>query len=224
MRALVQHKERAIALRKKGYSYRDILKEVKASKSSISLWLQKLPLTDQEKKYLKSRRDSNISTGRIRAATTNHALRLQRDKELFRVAKDEFREFSADPFFHVGIALYWAEGAKRDSTFAFVNSDAEMMSLMVVWIERFFNIRRDVFSARLYIHKPYAHEHCEEYWSKKTGIPIKNFRRTIYKPSGIGVKKRPDYRGCLRLMAGGMQALRRMSFWQNMLIESYRAR
>ena len=222
MRSLVREKQRAVELRKKGYSYRDILKEVNVSKSSISLWLQKLPLTDIEKKYLKSRHDSNISLGRIRAATANRSNRLQRDKELFGEARDEFQKFSADPFFHVGIALYWAEGAKRDSTFAFVNSDEEMMMVMVMWIEKFLKISREVFSTRLYIHKPYAHERCEEFWSKKTGIPIRNFRKTVYKPTGIGVKKRPDYKGCLRLMAGGMTALRRLSFWQHMLVEYYR--
>jgi transcriptional regulator with XRE-family HTH domain len=218
---LVREKQRAIELRKKGYSYRDILKELKVSKSSISLWLQQLPLTEQEKKYLKSRRDSNISLGRIRAATTNHGNRLKKDQELFNLAKEEFHRFSADPFFHVGVGLYWAEGSKRTSSFQFMNSDEGMIDVMLLWIERFFAIPRRTMKVRLYIHKPYAHENCESWWSRKISVPLANFQKTIYKPTGLLVKKRPDYKGCLRIEIGTVTHLRKMKFWQSLLLEHY---
>lgn len=222
MRALIQEKERAILLRKKGYSYRDILERVPVAKSSISLWLQHLSLTKDEKKYLKSRRDSNISHGRMKAAASLHELRLDRDKTVLGEAKKEFQIFSKDPLFHVGIALYWAEGSKRNSSFAFTNSDSDMIDLMLVWIERFFGVNRNAIKTRLYIHRPYAHERCELWWSKKVMVPLINFQKTIYKPTGLLVKKRPEYKGCIRIQLGTIARLRKMQFWQEMLIEYYR--
>ncbi len=161
MQALVREKERAITLRRRGYSYRDILREVHVSKSSISLWLQNLPLTKDEKTYLKSRLNSNISRGRMRAAASLHGLRIKRDKLLLLEAQKDFHQYCRIPLFQLGIALYWAEGSKRTNAFAFSNSDSEMIDIMLSWIERFFKVGRNVIKVRLYIHKPCAHENCE---------------------------------------------------------------
>lgn len=222
MRALVQEKNRAILLRKKGYSYRDILREIRVSKSSISIWLQDLPLTRQEKTYLKSRRDSNISHGRMKAAAALHSLRLQRDSLLLQEARREFKRNADDSFFHIGIVLYWAEGSKRTNGFCFTNSDSEMINLMLLWIEKFFGVSRSVMKVRLYTHRPFAHERSEEWWSSEIGVPLSNFQKTIYKPTGLLVKKRPNYKGCLRIELGTITRLRKMQFWQRMLVEHYR--
>lgn len=219
MHALVQEKQRAIELRRKGYSYRDIMQEVDAAKSSISLWLQRLPLTKDEKKHLKSRRNSNISQGRIKAGAALHAKRLERDKVLFEETRIEFEQYKHTPLYFVGIALYWAEGAKRSSSFSFTNSDSDMVNVMLSWIERFWKIPRSSIKMRLFSHKPFAHEHCEEKWAKELNIPLSNFNKTIYKPSGLLVKKRPEYKGCLRVELGKTTNLRKMQFLQNMLLE-----
>ena len=217
MQALVQEKQRVIELRKKGYSYRDIMQEVDAAKSSISLWLQNLPLTRDEKKHLKLRKDHNISRGKIRAGAALHQRRLERDKVLLAETRVEFEKNIRDPFYFVGIALYWAEGTKRSGSFAFTNSDSDMVNVMLTWIEKFWNIPRTAINMRLYSHKPYAHEGCEEKWAKELSVPLSNFLKTIYKPTGLLIKKRPNYKGCLRVELGKVTNLRKMLFLQNML-------
>ncbi|HEY4526616.1 MAG TPA: helix-turn-helix domain-containing protein [Candidatus Paceibacterota bacterium] len=224
MRALVREKEQAVRLRKQGYSYREILEQLNVSKSSLSDWLQALPLTRNEKRTLKKRRDTNITLGRIRAGSALRTRRLDRERVFLHEAQRVFGESSADTFFLVGVSLYWAEGSKRNSGFSFTNSDTHMIVLMVRWIERFFRVPPSDLKARLYIHKPYAHERLEDYWSRYTQIPRRNFLKTIYKPTGLLVKKRPDYKGCLRLELGKKVFLLKMLFWQNMLIELYRKR
>ena len=52
MKKMVQEKETAVALRKKGLSYNEILKRIPVAKSSLSLWLRDLPLTKDEKRIL----------------------------------------------------------------------------------------------------------------------------------------------------------------------------
>lgn len=222
MKTLVLEREEATKLRRKGLSYKEILEKVPVAKSTLSEWLQKIPLTEDEKAVLKRRRDSNISVGRIRAAASLHSLRVARDGILFEEAKKEFKIYKSDPFFYVGLALYWAEGAKRNDTFTFTNSDSDMVSVMLNWMERFFKIHRREVNARLYIHKPYAHENCEAHWSRAIGIPIGNFRKTIYKPTGLLVKKRPGYMGCLRIEMGKVSYFRKYVFWQAMMLEDYK--
>jgi hypothetical protein len=217
MRLLVREKEKAIELRKKGLSYRDILAILPVAKSTLSEWLKDLPLTNDERKYLKTRIDSNISRGRIKAASAHRVNRLEREKLAQKEAQKEFEKFASDRFFLVGIALYWAEGTKRSSGFEFVNSDSEMVGFMVLWVEKFFNISRQQQKIRLFIHKPYAHEHLEKKWSSLLGIPLQNFQKTIYKSTGLLIKKRPGYIGCVRLEIGRMHLMRKMQYWQNQL-------
>jgi len=221
MKEKVREKEKAIQLRKKGYSYKDILKEVPVAKSSLSLWLKDVHLTDSEKKYLKSRRDKNITRGRIKAASVLRGNRLERESLLQEEARREFKSYVGDSLFQVGVALYWAEGAKRNSYFSFSNSDTNMTNLMLLWIEKYLNISRDDINACLYIHKPYAHERCEEHWSRETNIPLNNFRKTIYKPTSRLVKKRPNYKGVLRISVTRKAPLLKMKFWIHMLSRHY---
>ena len=222
MKALVQEKQRAIQLRKKGLCYRDILKEIPVAKSSISLWLKDLPLTKSEKYSLKKRKDGNISRGRIKAAGILSQRRLDRESVWLKEARKTFDENKHSPFFHTGITLYWAEGSKRSNQWSFINSDEDMNNLMLIWVEQFLNINRNDVRFRLYIHKLYAHENCEQWWQEKMNILPNQFSRTIYKPSGRGIKKRPLYKGCLRMeLARSKGLLMKMKFWQSMLVEYY---
>jgi len=222
MKKLIQEKERVIELRKSGLTYKEIAQQVPVSKSSISDWLKNCSLTTSEKTVLRHHTNSNISKGRIRAAAILREKRLKRDQVLFSVAKQEFNTHKHTPLFLTGISLYWAEGSKRHGGFVFTNSDADMMYVMLLWMRQFLGLGVSDVRARLYIHKPYAHEQCEKYWAEQTSIPLSNFGKTIYKPTGLLIKKRPNYKGCLRIETGKTAHLRKMLFWTNMLVEYYR--
>ena len=222
MKALVQEKEQAIALRKGGLSYKDILSKIPVAKSTLSAWLIDLPLTSLEKRVLKHRRNKNITRGRIRAASALRERRLLREQIIFQEAKREFAKFAGDSLFQVGLALYWAEGAKRSRQWYFTNSDDDMIVLMVNWVKRFFHLDPKTLSVRLYTHKPFAHENYEEYWAKKIGLPATAFHRTVYKQTGLLIKKRPEYRGCIRISLGPVAYLKKMLFWQQMLVDYYK--
>jgi len=223
MKAKVLEKEKAIELRKNGYSYKDILLKISVAKSTISSWLKDLPITLEEKKLLKERVDANISRGRIKSATVNRRNRLEKEKKSFEYAKKEFQELKNNSMFLVGIGLYWAEGSKRTSTFQFMNSDPSMINFMILWCKKFFSEIETYIFLRLYLHKIFSNEGYERYWSKVTGVPLSKFKKTIYKPSGLGIKKKPMYKGCMRIeIAKGSNLLRKMQFWQKLLIAEFK--
>lgn len=217
MQALVREKEKAIALRKKGLSYKDILTQVPVAKSSLSLWLKDLPLTKSEKVILKKRLDSNISMGRIRAGAVLHQNKLDRDQVLLEEAKVTFEKYKHDALFNIGVALYWAEGAKRNKQFLFMNSDEAMIKTMLIWIETYTEYTRDQIGFRLFIHHPFLRDNWELWWQKYLGVTEKQFKKTILKPTNLGVKKRPNYKGCLRVeVPKSSQLLTKIKFWMNM--------
>jgi hypothetical protein len=223
MKKLVQEKEKAIKLRQKGHTYKEILQEVDVAKSSLSLWLKDLSLTKKEKTALKYRKNANISRGRIKAAGVIHTKRLEREKSQYQSAKLLFQSNKDNPLFHTGLALYWAEGGKRTSQWQFMNSDADMQNVMLLWLEKFLNIQRSDVKFRLYAHKPYLSENLEDWWGKKLNLEPTQFLTTIIKPTGLGLKKRPNYKGCLRIEVRKSKAiLNQMRFWQRMIVEYYR--
>lgn len=220
MKSLVHEKAKAIAFRKKGFSYNEILEKINVAKSSLSLWLKDFPLTEDEKISLKKRKNGNITKGRIRAGATHRRNRLLREREYYNEAKVMFNANKEDPLFHIGIALYWAEGAKRNNQYLFMNSDYEMIVVVTKWLERFVGRSRFHLRYRLYIHKPYAHENLEQFWVDKLGVTTAQFAKTIYKPTSLGIKKRPNYKGCLRIdVPKSHDLLCKMKFWQSMQVE-----
>jgi len=103
-----------------------------------------------------------------------------------------------------------------------MNSDVDMIRIMIEWLERYCDISKNDLFFRLYLHRPYAHEDCEEWWLKKLHVTPSQFMKTIYKPTQLGVKKRPDYRGCLKVeVRKSKHLLCKMKFWQRMLVEYY---
>lgn len=222
MKILVREKEQAIELRKKGLSYKEILKIVPVAKSSLSLWLKNTPLSINEKRLLKERINNNVSRGQLKAAAAHRANREERDHLLVQEMRALFNQYKHNPLFLIGIMLYWAEGSHRSSSFLFTNSDADMVNVMLDWIENYFHLSRQQIGVRLYLHKPFAHEHCEERWSREIGVPISRFKKTIFKPTGKLVKKRPDYKGCLRVEITNGLAARKMDFLTDIFLADYK--
>ena len=209
-------------MRQRGYTYKEILAVVPVAKSSLSLWLKDLPLTRSEKVALKNRRNSNITRGRIKVAGILHTRRLSREKEQLTEARTVFHEYANEPFFHAGLLLYWAEGGKRTNQWQFMNSDADMQKVMVKWLVVYSGIEKNDLRFRLYVHKAYQSEECDSWWAHKLQVSPSQFLKTIIKPSGLGIKKRPNYRGCLRIeVRTSKPLLNKMRFWQKMLVEFY---
>lgn len=220
MKSLSKEKLKAIELRRKGLSYGEILKIVPVAKSSLSLWLKDTHLTKTEKKNLRNRQNSNISKGRIKAASILVQNRINREKSHFIEARKIFKENVSDTEFLIGIALYWAEGSKRDNGFSFINSDVNINKFMFKWIQKYLKVKPSDVMFRLYIHKPYASENCEQYWANELGFKLEQLGKTIYKSTSSPVKKRLNYKGCLRMQPkNSIKFFRYIKAWQRNLID-----
>lgn len=219
MRKLVQERAKAISLRKQGLTYNEILRQVPVAKSSLSLWLNDLPLTKLEKHLLSKRKDSNTNKGRIRAAAAHHQNRLAREKERVPSIIEFFNKHEKEPLFHLGVGLYWAEGAKNSGGVMFTNSDEKMIQVMIEWFERYTEYSRLDLRYRLYIHKPYAHENCERWWSEKLLVPLTSFTKTSFKPTSKGIKIRQNYKGCLRIeVPRSTVLLHKIKIWTDLIV------
>lgn len=189
-------KEKAVELRRKGCTYNEISKELNVNKSTLSGWLSSLVLTKEEEIALgKKCRFASISNGKKCIERWN-ARREQ--------VKNEYSPPLNDPFFMLGIGLYWGEGDKYSkSTVGLSNSDPSIARIFIKWIMKFFKEDFEKFSIRVQHYDVAQDEKIKNYWSKELGVPLSFFQKSYYAISRASKKLRYLQYGTIKIIVNG---------------------
>jgi len=185
----VIEKEKARALRKKGYSLNQIVKEEKFSKASVSIWVRDIVLTKKQKKKISKRGRSveSIEKRRINRLFNEQCKR----QTIIDEAKKDFSSISLEELKIIGIILYLGEGAKTNKgTVSVANSDPAVIKIMVRFLKEVCKVPENKLHGHIHTFEHANVELTEKYWSKTTGIPRKQFYKTYIKPSSASLQKR----------------------------------
>ncbi len=199
-----KEKEKAIILRKKGLSYREILKEIPVAKSTLSLWLRSVGLAKRQKQRLTKKR----LAGALRGALARRNQRLAITKEIKTKARNEIRKISNRELWFLGTALYWAEGSKEKEKSSLVilgNSDPYLIKVFLKWLIEICKIPKKDIHFRIYLHETAKAKlpEIKKYWSKVTRFPIEDFQKTTWKKHKIKTKRKnigKNYYGLLEII------------------------
>lgn len=177
-RGKLEEKEKARKLRAKGLSYREILKQVKVSKDSISRWCRDIELTKKQLERLYLNKKTGALRGSIKGAKLQQRRREERTKKLALEGIKEVGSLNKREFFIGGITLYAAEGSKRDERFNFANSDPELIKYMACWLRKFCKPDESRIRGFVYIHDNLDELIAKKFWSKVADIPLHQFRKS----------------------------------------------
>jgi hypothetical protein len=110
-----------------------------------------------------------------------------------------------DPEFLIGCALYWAEGSKRRGDCVFVNSDPKMMTLMISFFRKFFNIPDEKFTVRFNCHldNGLSYQDIEDYWLDLLELPKECIRKSTIKANSTNRKVKHPYGMCSLRVCNG---------------------
>lgn len=190
-----QIKQLAVKLRKIGKSYNEIRKEVKVSKSTLSRWLKNVPLKEEYRNHLYTKRILNLSLG----SASQKERRAREVEKILEMAKNEVTlPIDFETYRFMGAALYWAEGSKGKDL-QITNSDPYLILFIVKWFEAVFGVPINNLRMRLNIYPQQNENKVKKFWSDLTGIPLGNFRKTYIKPMSTGYKKNNLYYGTARI-------------------------
>ena len=193
-------REKAIELRRKGWSYREIREVVPVSKSSLSLWLKDVVLTEEHRERLAAmRHQSRTSAGR-----TIQARRLARRQATIEVARSQVTQLAESELFVSGLAAYWSEGTKAkpwraSDRVTFMNSDPDLIRLFLAWMN-LIGVSFDRLTFRVAIHETADIEAANRFWAGIVGAPPEQFRSTVIKrhnPKTVRKNVGDGYHGCL---------------------------
>ncbi|MCL5004651.1 MAG: hypothetical protein M1170_01755 [Patescibacteria group bacterium] len=205
-----QEKLIAVQLRKRGWSYKKILTKIKVAKSTLSLWLRDVELTFQQKeKLLKGREKS-----RYAGAKARQRQRIEKTEKIINVAKEEAKILFKNPLFSSGLMLYWAEGAKSNESIKFSNSDPIMIKFMMKWFRDICNVPEKKIRIAVHMHELHCRKDIEQYWSKITNIPLKQFQKTYIKPTSLKHRKNILYNGTCSVVIADRDLFRKIQGWR----------
>lgn len=186
-----KEKEKAIKLRKRGFSYNEILDQVLVSKSTLSLWLRSVGLAKRVKQRLTQKR----ILGQQRGARAKREQRIRLTEEIKKKAIREVEEISQKELWLIGIVLYWAEGAKQKETspsqrVRFSNSNPLMVKVFLKWLRENCKIPLKDLDFEIYIHKTANIEKSKKYWSQILDLPLDKFQKIRLKKHKIKTKRK----------------------------------
>lgn len=106
----------------------------------------------------------------------------------------------------IGASLYICEGTKarpdkrkkgKNFSIELTNKDPRVISIFLEFLRRVVKAEERRIKLELFIYPDHSKRELEEYWSKKTKIPLNRFNKTItltqknsrYKPNPLGTAK-----------------------------------
>lgn len=195
-----EEKEKAIKLRKEGFSYSEILKNIPVAKSTLSLWLRSVGLSKKQKQRLTDKKLLSMKRG----WEAKHKKRLDITETIKNKAKEDIKKISKHDLWLMGVMLYWAEGAKAKEWnvsvgLKFSNSDPAMVCLFLRWLKEICSVLPQDMVYELYIHETANFENALRYWSKIVSVPSSKIK-VYFKHNKIKTKRKNignDYNGLL---------------------------
>jgi transcriptional regulator with XRE-family HTH domain len=164
-RGKVTEQAQARHLRAQGVLLADIAARLGVSKSSVSLWVRDVDFEPQPR----------VTRARPPAPNTLQRRKQAEIDQLLEEGRARVGRLSEREFLMAGTALYAGEGAKRDGSVRFANSDPRMVAFFCAWLRHFFEIDESRLRIRLYLHEGLDLLTAMAHWSAVTGIPESQF-------------------------------------------------
>jgi len=169
-----------VKLRKQGKSYSEIKKIVNVSKSSLSLWLKNVPLTQKQLQGLKEKK--SVAIERYRAT-----MKLKREKRVSNYYIKQSRKWlplSARELNIAGLFLYLGEGGKTSrNTVSISNTDPSVMKFALYWIVHCLKVPKRKIRLNLHLYSDMNQNKEISYWLRQLALKASNLNKPYIKKS-----------------------------------------
>lgn len=189
------NRKKAISLRKKGYSFKEISESLSISKNTASIWLKNVYLNKQAKIRLQERikfgQNNTRLTKRKKSREVIQKLEVQANRiwSTFKIDQNTAKILCA--------LMYYCEGEKGTGTrVTFTNSDPTLIATFLILFRKAFNLDEKKFRILMHLHTYHNEERQRIFWSRITKISKKQFMKT-YQKTNTNKKARKEYNGCI---------------------------
>jgi len=193
----IEIKEKALRLRKRGYSIKEIAKKLNIAQSTSSVWVRDIELDRKAQDRLLKR---NLMS-HYKTSLRWKKKRIEEDK-VYRSRALPVIDKTKKDLYHFKLycsLLYWCEGGKgyREAV-GFTNSDPVLIEAFIKLFRKSFDLDESKFRVVMHLHAYHNERKQKKFWSVLTSIPEKQFLKTFQKPN-TGKRIKEGYPGCISL-------------------------
>jgi predicted transcriptional regulator len=173
--------------REEGRSVKELAALLGVSRSTVSLWVRDIELTDEQRAALTRR----SGRGRIKGSKANAVNALARHREAQRIGREAARQ--RDVLHAAGCMLYWAEGSRNRHAIEFVNSDPPMVVLFLRFLRACYAVpdAKVRVTCNLFADHAKRQREIEDFWLCELELPRSCLRKsTVNRYSKHSKKKR----------------------------------
>lgn len=179
--AKIKQREKAVQLRKRGLSYSQIRTQISVSKSTLSLWLDSMPLSHDQIQQLRGKNPKRIE----RFKETMKKKREEQENIVLEEVRKDYGVISRRERIIAGLYLYWGEGTKSaPCTVAVANTDPDVLKFFLRWLNEF-GIKNNQVSVVLHLYKDMDYDKERVFWSNYIKVPESCFKKPYIKDSKL---------------------------------------
>lgn len=192
----VELKTKAIALRKRGFSLKEISEKLAISKSTASDWLSSIELSPSAQKRLARKQ----ILGQYKTILLKRKFREEQKTLAQSVALNELSSLtiSKELLKLCCTFMWWCEGNKDTKVVRFTSSDVTLVNNFLYTFRSGFALDESKFRALVHLHPYHDDAAQKKFWSHVTNIPLKQFYAS-FKKENTGKRIHIDYAGCIAI-------------------------
>jgi transcriptional regulator with XRE-family HTH domain len=167
-------RERARKLRREeGASIKELARLLGVSKSSVSLWVRDIELTEAQYLALRRRMGGRIDGSRANAVRALARRRAEQDSGRVDARK-------GDLLHAAGCMLYWAEGSRNRNAIEFTNSDPAMISFFLRFLRECYSVPDAKITVTCNLFADHLEHQCEieQFWLDQLRLPHESLRKS----------------------------------------------
>ncbi len=162
-------REKALVMRKRGWSYNVIASRLNVSKSTLSHWLREIPY-HANKEVLR-----RIGLGPAKSAMNRHNQKVESVIKMKIKGYSELGGIRKRDLWMLGLGLYLGEGSKLYEQVRIINSDPDIVRLAMKWLHSICKVPIKNFSIAIHMYPDTNGKQAMRFWSDVTGVPSGQF-------------------------------------------------
>ena len=215
-------KPKAVKLRGRGLSIRDIEQKLKIPRSTLSGWFKDIKLSDEQKRKLHHNWKNALLKAREKAAESHRQQKRQRLHEAENSAKATLAQINLRDKHVLEVALallYFGEGSKKNDETALGSSDPLILKFFLVILQNIYNIPTTKIRCELGLRADQDPNTLKQFWAKELHLPLCCFRQVNIDKRTEGSKTYSYYKGVCHIRCGNVAVQRKLVFLSRMFCE-----
>lgn len=211
-------KSRAVGLRKRGQSIREIEASLNIPRSTLSGWFKDIKLSETQEQTLRQNWLRALVKARTKAVQWHNQqkkLRLKKARAQALAVLNKIDTTRSDLIDLAMAILYLGEGGKKNIGLSLGSSDPLILKFFLACLRKNYNLPIEKIKCSLHLRSDQNPEKLKRFWSKELNIPQENFTRSSIDKRTTNNPTYPNYKGVCVVNCGAVEIQRKLMYIAN---------